>query len=115
MAVMKRIWVSDRIKQLGKKKKDLAQSLGLPHTRISDIISGLRALKVTEVKPFADFMEMPIDEVIKRFSNKQHEEWSDYVMLVSDEKKVLEAYRELSEAGKEEIKAFVNDMKQDKN
>ena len=111
MTVMRRNWISDRIKFLGKKKKDLAEALGLPHTRISDIIAGTRALKVTEVKAFADFMEMAFEDVIKRFSNAEEDEWPSYDTLVSDEQNVIDAYRGLSESGKQKFQAFVDVVK----
>ena len=91
----KRIWVSDRIKELGKKKKDLAETLGLPHTRISDIISGNRALKLTETKRFADFMEMSFEEVLSRISMKDTGVEPFYDGLVSDERNMVALYRGL--------------------
>jgi len=68
MHFMKQDWITNHIKQIGKKKKDLATALGLPHTRISEIIAGKRQLKVSEVDIFATFMEITRDQVLAKFS-----------------------------------------------
>lgn len=111
MSMKKRIWVSDRVKELGKKKKDLAETLGLPHTRISDIISGTRALKVTEVKPFADFMNMSFEEVLNRFSMKDADVEPSYDGLIGDERDMVDLYRGLSESGKQKFQLLADEMK----
>ena len=106
MSDLKRLWISDRIADQGKKKKDLAEALGLPHTRISDIINSNRSLKITEIKPFADFMNMSYSEVLSRFSMKQEEFNAAYDTLVYDEKQIIESYRGLSESGKQKFQQF---------
>ena len=111
MSSKKRIWVSNRVKELGKKKKDLAETLGLPHTRISDIISGNRALKLTEVKGFADFMEMSFEEVLNRFSMKDSGVEPSYEGLVSVERDMVALYRGLSESGKQKFQLLADEMK----
>ncbi len=113
MSNLKRGWISDRLGELGKKKKGLAEALGLPHTRISDILIGTRALKVTEVKPFADFMNISTEEVLARFSGDEPNNWPSYETLVNDEKDVIETYRGLSESGKQKFQAYVDDIKED--
>lgn len=111
MTIKKRIWISDRIRQLGKKKKDLAEVLGLPHTRISDIISGNRALKVTEVEPFSDFMDMQIEEVLSCFASNKTNLKPSYDVASNDEKQVIEFYRGLSEPGKQKFQQLAKDIK----
>ena len=115
MNLKKRSWVSERIRELGKKKKDLAEVLGLPHTRISDIISGNRALKVTEVQPFADFMNMSIDEVISCFASNKSNLKPNYDNSQSAERQLVELYRGLSEPGKQKFQNFVEDIIKDEN
>lgn len=111
MSDKKRIWISRRIVELGKKKKDLAEALGLPHTRISDIINGNRSLKITEISSFADFMDMSCSEVLSRFSMKEKEINISYDALIRDEKEIIESYRGLSEAGKQKFQEFIEDVK----
>lgn len=109
----KRSWISDRIRELGKKKKDLAEVLGLPHTRISDIISGNRALKVTEVEPFASFMDMGIEEVLSCFASNKSNLKPSYSRALNDEKLVIEIYRGLSEPGKQKFRRLAEEIKND--
>ncbi|MEZ5756699.1 MAG: helix-turn-helix transcriptional regulator [Emcibacteraceae bacterium] len=117
MTGKKRNWISERIKLLGKKKKDLAEILGLPHTRISDMISGTRALKITEIVKFADFMEMSVSEVLSGFNSSQsrpNEEVrgsSQYQLLEKDENDVLALYRGLSEPEKQKFQHLVSTVK----
>ncbi|MDG1996577.1 MAG: helix-turn-helix transcriptional regulator [Emcibacteraceae bacterium] len=111
MSELKRIWISDRIADQGKKKKDLSEALGLPHTRISDIINSKRSLKITEIKPFADFMNMSYSEVLSRFSLKQEDFNAAYDALVYDEKQIIESYRGLSESGKQKFQEFLVEEK----
>ena len=113
MSSFKRDWISKHIRDMGKRKKDLAEALGLPHTRISDIINGTRALKVTEVKRFADFMNMTTEEVLCRFSGDCDEDENSFASLVKDEKEMIQTYRGLSESGKQKFHAFVENMKDD--
>lgn len=64
----RRQWIEDCLKERGKKKKDLAEALNLPHTRISDLINCRRSLKITEIIPFAKFMDMPVEDIVRRFN-----------------------------------------------
>ena len=111
----RRLWISERIKELGKKKKDLAETLGLPHTRVSDIVGGTRALKLTEVHAFAEFMNMSYTEVLNRFSMKGTAKGdgvgSVYDGLINEEKEVIELYRGLSESGKQKFQEYVTNVK----
>lgn len=114
MSNLKRIWISQRIAELGKKKKDLAEALGLPHTRISDIINGNRSLKITEIGNFADFMQMSYTEVLNRFSMKKENIDINYDSLIPDEKELIESYRGLSESGKQKFQQMFEVVKEDK-
>lgn len=55
---MEQTWIADRLAELGKKKTELAQALGLPPTRISEILRGRRDVHVAELLPLARFLEM---------------------------------------------------------
>lgn len=64
-----RIWIKDRLRELGKKQIGLANALGVEHPRISEMVKGKRGLKSDEVQIFADFLEMPVSEVLVAFSS----------------------------------------------
>lgn len=113
MNLRKRLWISERIKELGKKKKDLAKALGLPHTRISDMISGTRALKITEIEAFSAYMEMSIDEVLIRFSGNDWQAAPHYDGLGHDERDVIKLYRELSGPAKQKFHALAQGIKKE--
>ncbi len=55
---MEQIWIAERLAEIGKKKSELAQALGLPPTRISEILRGRRDIHVSEVLPLARFLDM---------------------------------------------------------
>ncbi|MEP3246746.1 MAG: helix-turn-helix domain-containing protein [Sneathiella sp.] len=46
-------WIEARLKQVNKRKKDLAEAMGLPNNRISEIIRGKRRILASEVLPMA--------------------------------------------------------------
>ena len=55
---MEQTWIADRLAKLGKKKTELAQALGLPPTRISEILRGRRDIHVSEILPLSRFFDM---------------------------------------------------------
>lgn len=55
---MEQNWIADRLAELGKKKSELAQALGLPPTRISEILRGRRDVHLAELLPLARCLEM---------------------------------------------------------
>jgi len=63
-----RRWIKDRLKELGKTQVGLAAALGLPHTRINEMIKGKRELQTREISTFAKFLEMSEQGVISAFS-----------------------------------------------
>lgn len=67
MHFMKRDWIKDRLSDLKKTQVGLAKALGVPHPRISEMIKGDRALKLTEAPHFAEYMAMSIEEVMSKF------------------------------------------------
>jgi hypothetical protein len=61
---MPKHWLDQRLEELkpqGKSKSGLARALGLPSSRVSEIISGVRAIKAKELRPMADYLEWPMD------------------------------------------------------
>lgn len=55
---MEQSWIADRLAELGKKKLELAQALGLPPTRVSEILRGRRDIHISELLPLARCLEM---------------------------------------------------------
>lgn len=64
-----RMWIKIRLKELNKTQKGLASALGLPHPRITELISEKRELATREVPAFAKYLEMSVMEVIERLAN----------------------------------------------
>lgn len=64
---MKNRWIEDRLNQLaplGRNKAGLAKKLGLAPARVTEIISGDRLVKVAELEPLSDYLEMPMANVL---------------------------------------------------
>lgn len=53
-----RKWIDKRLKELGETKSGLGRHLELPFARISEIISGKRDIKASEVIPISDFLRL---------------------------------------------------------
>jgi len=53
-------WIKDALKQKGLKLKDLAETLGLPPPRISDIVKGTREVQSDEVIPMAEMLGISV-------------------------------------------------------
>ena len=62
---MKRSWIERRLKHLGHTKGELASAMDLPPSRISEILSDKRALKVSELNQLALFLELPLCQITK--------------------------------------------------
>jgi hypothetical protein len=61
---MPKHWLDQRLEELesqGKSKSGLARALGLPSSRVSEMISGVRAIKAKELRPMADYLEWSMD------------------------------------------------------
>ena len=67
---MKRSWIECRLKHLGHTKGELAQALNLPPSRISEILGGKRALKISELSQLASFLELPMHQITDRLTSK---------------------------------------------
>lgn len=64
-------WIADRLDTLGKKKGDLAAALGMGRPgSISDLLKGKRRLDAAEVRPLAEYLEIPVELVLDRFAGK---------------------------------------------
>lgn len=68
---MRRHWLEHRLAEIGKRKSALATHLGLPSSRIAEIVRGDRTIKTSEVAPLAEFLEMPADQVLALDSGRE--------------------------------------------
>lgn len=63
-------WLSTRLRELGMTKAELARAVGLPASRISEIIgrknASPRKIKVAEIPKFAAALKMRPDEVLAK-------------------------------------------------
>lgn len=62
---MDRQWIKRRLKELKKTQAGLAEHLGLPGSRVSELISGVRTLQVGEVTKVAEYLEWPPTRVLE--------------------------------------------------
>lgn len=58
-------WIDRRLAELGLEKKDLAEALKVPQSRVSEIINGKRKVKGTETLPLSETLGMNIVEVLR--------------------------------------------------
>ena len=70
-------WISERLKALGKKKSELAEAIGLPASRVSEIISGRRTLKGQEIKSAARFLECSPEKLLEELYTGQGNDADD--------------------------------------
>ena len=100
---IKRLWITDRLREVGKTKPQLAKALTLKGDTINNIINGTEDLPAGDVMKFADFMNMDPGDVLTKFSIKETEIDTDYSILDGDELDTIEYIRGLSDAGKQEF------------
>ena len=64
-------WIGERLKKIGKKKKDLADKLfNGRNATITQIMNGARAIRADEVSPLADFLQMTEAELLQALRKK---------------------------------------------
>jgi hypothetical protein len=67
---MRNKWLKDRIKQIGKTQMGLGKVLGLPRSRISEMITGERKISAAEVPTVASYLEWPVERVLAHLSDR---------------------------------------------
>jgi repressor LexA len=67
---MRNKWLKDRLKEVRKTQMGLAQALGLPRSRVSEMISGERKIGAGEVATIAAYLEWPADRVLAHLSDR---------------------------------------------
>jgi hypothetical protein len=62
-------WIESRLKELGKPKVGLGKALGATDSAgaiANDIAKGTRAIKVSEVQPLAEYLQVEASELLRR-------------------------------------------------
>lgn len=54
--------ISERMKELGLKQKDIAKVLGIKPPTVSQKLSGVRPMTLSEAEKLADFLKIPSGE-----------------------------------------------------
>ncbi len=57
-------WIEERLRQIGRKKIELAAHLNTTPQRVSDILNGSRKITAGEVLPLSDCLRMNIEAVV---------------------------------------------------
>jgi plasmid maintenance system antidote protein VapI len=61
-------WMRDRLGELDKSGAELARALGIPKSRVSEMLAGKRRLQPNEIRPVARFLEIPEAQVVANLS-----------------------------------------------
>jgi len=67
---MSRLWIADRLKGLNKQKQDMAAAIGLPASRITELLNGKRKFQIQEIVQLAVFLEMEMGIVLAKLYNE---------------------------------------------
>lgn len=66
-----RQWIRDELNRRGKKAKELAAAMGIPASRVSEIIGGEREVQADEINPMARVLGMSVAELLERLGTKR--------------------------------------------
>lgn len=56
-------WIAERLRALGRTQSELAQHMGVPAPRISDILNGGRRVQIDELRLMAEFLDLSTDAI----------------------------------------------------
>jgi len=68
---MSQLWIEEKLKGLKKKKSDLGAALGLPPSRITDILKGTRQIQSHEVTPLSQFLKMDVNTILHNLDKER--------------------------------------------
>lgn len=71
---MTRLWIEKRLREIGKKKIELGRAIGLPPSRISDIIHGNRRIHSHEIPQLSIFLELDMGMILNFIHLENNEE-----------------------------------------
>jgi transcriptional regulator with XRE-family HTH domain len=58
-------WLRERLGELGRSSADLARALGIPKSRVSEMLAGRRRLQPHEIQPIARFLQLTEAQIIE--------------------------------------------------
>jgi len=73
---MDRMWIAERLREIGRTKSQLGAALSLPPSRISEIISGRRQIQSHEISILALFLKLDIEVVVHRITPAEETHFS---------------------------------------
>ena len=76
---MSRLWIADRLKELNKQKQDLGSAIGLPASRVTELLNGKRKFQIHEIVQLAVFLEMEMGIVFAKLYNELEETSKDSI------------------------------------
>jgi SOS-response transcriptional repressor LexA len=68
---MRNQWLADRLRELEKPQRELAEALGLERPRVSEMIKGTRAIQSDEIEPMARFLQWPAPHLLSMISGAE--------------------------------------------
>lgn len=95
---MSRLWIADRLKGLNKQKQDMATAIGLPASRITELLNGKRKFQIHEIVQLAVFLEMEMGIVLSKlyneFSENGEESITENIPVIGQLKKSKDRFQE---------------------
>jgi len=90
---MTRLWIEKRLIELRKKKIELAAALGVPPSRISDVIQGKRRVQSHEISALSQFLDLNTNTIIELLSEEKYSP-KDTLIDKTEQIKVIGRFQE---------------------
>lgn len=58
-------WIERKLKEIGRRKSELADALRIDRSRVSELLHGRRRISVRELPTISRFLEVPIAELVR--------------------------------------------------
>jgi transcriptional regulator with XRE-family HTH domain len=94
-------WLSRRLKELGKTKKELAESINVNPVRLTDYENGIWRFQVDHIKPVADFLNFDRMALLDFISGDITEEqlWNTKPDIITEsDRALLQAFKTMATA-----------------
>lgn len=99
IVLMKRPWIEKRLATLNKGKSELAAALGIAPARITEMINGVRDVQVDELSSLANFLQMPLLELLRSLTGETDHPTLDQPLIEVRGRVQAGAWREATEWG----------------
>ena len=83
---------------------EIAQMLGISKASVTNWIKGTNSPNIEYLDKLCDIFNIQINDIFEKHENKETEN------LTTDEKKLLNNYKQLNQEGKEKALDYVNDL-----